>query len=363
MSESITTSASEAFSGPPSHHEYETDNRWILIERENRLLALGDLPFKGTSIRRALDAVGRALIPPVFRSAMDGVDIVDQLVNVDGVERRVSAFAIRTPRTDTIVAVHAIQSSVGQRQPDRPLVGTWEWEVPTQHPELMTTYWDANLYRLYGEPAEGLLAASNAWKAPEWLNTRIVETDRLRIKQLLDDYVNEHDAHLLGVEQYEIITSADSDAPGVRRLQMAGRSTHDPSTATIRMQGLSHELVTDHPGASLAEQFLASTFLLVADEILAAIDLSYDQVFFRSQGWDDSSLRAPKNGSILELAKAEDVAELRTVLHAATTQPRVVAASRLIRLANVSGGWSTGQVSALAVDTGGRYVLMRFMPL
>ncbi|MFJ3395235.1 hypothetical protein [Leifsonia aquatica] len=363
MNETTTTSASEAFAGPPSQREYDTNNRWILVERGNRLLALGDLPFKGTSIRRALDAPGRALIPTAVKSAMNGIDVVDEVAELNGVRRRVSAYAIRTPRTGTIAAVHAIHSAVNDDRPTRPLVGTWEWEVPADHPEQMTTHWDTNLFRLYGESVEGLRAESNGSQAPEWLNTRIVETDRLRVKRILDEYVREHDAKLLGVEQYEIITGAESAAPGTRRLQMAGRSTFDISTRTIWMQGVSHELVSEHAGASLAEEFLASTFLLVADEILAAVDLAYDQVFFRSQGWDDSALIAPANGSLAGLALADDAHELKAVLHAAAATQGVAVGKRLIQLASVSGSWTRGQVSASSVDAAGRYVLLRFMPV
>ncbi|QNE48616.1 hypothetical protein F1C58_16275 (plasmid) [Glaciihabitans sp. INWT7] len=346
--------------------------QWLLVEREQHLLAAGDKTYTGVSLRRTLDPVGRAILMPELKSAAQRTTDTALEVSYDSRNWVVRTIPIIAPQSGEITAVLGIYVEAGDVLPGAPIVGSWEWEVSPPGPnQTMRSYWDDEMFEIYGIEPTGHSSGRGAWPTPQWFNEIIVPEDRARLRIMIDEGISAVTPELHTLI-YSVVTGSGSSKPGRRKLRLSGRAHKDASADIVWLRGITHE-ISDHidestPGltAALTDDFLRAAFELATDVALAAVDTRYWHVYMTSPGWEAAGLATITNGSISSLAERTDIAELEQFLLAAALSPEVAEKPLVVKLQTAPGAYKFYSVRASGLRSGSeknRYVMMRVSPL
>lgn len=346
--------------------------QWVLVEREQNLLAAGGKTFTGVSLRRALDPVGRAILMPELKAAAQRKAETTIEVSHDSRNWIVRTIPIIAPQSGAVTAMLGIYSEVGEDVPAVPLVGSWEWEVSPPGPnQTMRSFWDDEMFEIYGIAPTGDSLGTGAWPTPQWFNEIIVPEDRARLRVVIDEGISAVTPELHTLI-YSVIIGSRSSKPGRRKLRLSGRAHKQESSDTVWLRGITHE-ISDHidestPGltAALTDDFLRAAFELATDVALAAVDTRYWHVYMTSPGWETSRLTTITNGTVSSLAADVDIGVLEAFLLTAALSPEVADKPLVVQLQTALGGYKYYSVRASGLRSGSeknRYVMMRVSPI
>lgn len=302
-----------------------------------QIVMIGERPCGPVSSRKLTRRVPRALLLDENRVAavyQYGQEI-DEIVEHNGRTWRVKLVPLRSPRSKTVVGVHAIVVRDGAELPQRPLVGLWEWVIdrqPDGQPgSKRVTYWDENLFRLYDMDPMIADKHHGCWEAGEWANQLIEPTDQMRVATSIRDGVQDGIAGVVEKVRcltYNVVTGYGQsiENQGRRHLRLVGVIPRIyPAAENILLQGFSYEVPeTFHDmafeqdaNAARVDDVLRGVMELAQDPMVV-VDAETLNVLMSSAAWRRKSFGSVD--SLLEL-HLENLDEVRQLVRAAAAQP------------------------------------------
>lgn len=328
---------------------------WLLfVGRDARLVQVGETPVGPVNPNKITSVPLRFGLLPAVTHAIDGVQH----------EGRVSAMAsghewhshirpIRSPFTNTVIAVQAILMPRGEEPPRPPLVGSWEWIIkldehgrPTPH---RLTYWDRNLFQLYRISPDAPERSHGCWEVPVWSNELIHRNDQARLMgQIRDGIKNTID----GTRSltYGVHTGRGTDKPGDAQLRLVGQISSSSPEGTLALQGVSFEvdptftepsLERDGDDARVDDALRA--VIQLSEKHMCLVDPASMEILATSQLWKDEGF-----GRVSTLVEVfdEQGEDLHDFIGAAAQSDNTIEFPRLVALYTADGRSKTARLKA-----------------
>lgn len=263
-----------------------------------QIVRAGDEPCGPVSARKITRAIPRKLLldEPRIEQAFETNTVPDTgTVTYDDRDWTVAFRPVLAPRTSTLVGLLAGVSPASEPLPEPPLVGSWEWQIerdsqgqPTAH---RRTFWDCNLFRLYGVSPDTAERRAGYWEVGMWANELIARSDQMRLTTSVREGI--HDGPLAGLRclTYNVITGYGSDTRGSRHLRLVGRVVpYQPEDTTIMLRGFSYQVpetfhdMAFEQDAARVDDVLRGVMDLT-DEPMAVLDPDTLEVLLTSPVW------------------------------------------------------------------------------
>lgn len=364
-----------ATAGTKDRVEMEVGAWGLFCGPEGRQLVLvGDEPCGPVSARKVMKTVPRQLLlleGRVTRVYEKG-RALREFAEYGGKRYEVQLHPLITPLTQSTVAVYGIVMPAGETAPERPLVGSWEWEIKRGPDGLPTperrTYWDENVHKLYDVDPEIVSAQDNTWEVGEWANEMIDPRDQMRLSSSIRGGIQDGLKGDVGVVRC-LTCYARTGYPkppserGRRHLRLCGQIRPiAPEDPVIIMRGFSYEAPEDfhdlalRPDASRVDDALRRAMELSRDP-MAILDVSTLEVMMTNPAW-----RQEDFGHVVTLEEhsAGDNAELRAfLLEAATDFEELRSRTTLLRRADGETREVVITAGGVRADVPGRDVVVR----
>ncbi|MCG7308043.1 MULTISPECIES: hypothetical protein [Brachybacterium] len=259
--------------------EYAVGSWGLFCGDERRqLVMIDDAPYGPSSARKSMQATPRRLLLDdgrIDQVYSTGVPL-DEVAAQGGSSWRVLVRPVHSPRSSTLIAVFAIVLPLDAPVPEQPLVGCWEWEIasrgyswPTSH---RRTYWDENLFKIYGISTDVIAKHGGSWEAEEWTSNLIARSDQMRInsafRNIIQDGIN-GDANVFRCLTYHIVAGYGADGEReTRHLRLVGKvAPYQPTDETILIHGFSYPVSEEFHDAVFGQDISSSR----VDEVLRGV--------------------------------------------------------------------------------------------
>lgn len=319
--------------------------QWVLVDHLNKeqsgLLSIGGDNYHGASVRKNLSALGRELLVDRIRIVADTLVAIEEVIERRGIPYRALVEPILSPTSRTLVAVHGVYFPAGEDVPERPVVGSLEWDI-WDDGRVQTT-WDDNMFRLYEISRTG--SASPTGDMNQWVNQLIAPEDRARMKLTIDSGIRDSNGKRYFVH-YRIITRQGTDNPGLKNLEVSSSCNPDPVLPVRRLRAITRE-VTElipaiNPEFGDTGGLMRAIFELSKDTVLAAVDIRRWQTFMTSKSWEAFGIQVPQYGYLPHIIHPDDFTSFRDSLQSNDVDPVTV------RFLHVSGDYKPFDVTASA---------------
>jgi len=269
---------------------------WLLFVGPDgrQLVQIGQTPVGPVSARKIVSVPLRFGLLPAVTQAFSVTQNDGSVESVaQGQEWDAHVRTIRSPYTNTIVAVQGILMPRGEAPPAAPLVGAWEWIIQRDaegRPSTdRTTYWDRNLFELYEVSPGADERTKGCWEVPTWANELVAPADQTRVMSSIRDGIRQN---LDGVHTltYEVRTGLGTDSRGTKQLRLMGRIAPDAPEGVLSLQGVSYEVdhkftepAFEREGARV-DDVLRGTLQLV-QEPMCLVDADTLEILATSRQW------------------------------------------------------------------------------
>lgn len=321
-----------------------------------QLLAVGDRLYPGNSPRPVLDATARNILLPRIRSVLEDVRPRPRETEVlDGGDRlTVHVHPIHGAFSGQVLAVLGCYAPVDTPVPEKPLVGSWEWRVMPPGPgQEMRTFWNRELWDVYGikrpeRPDGSPDWAFDWWDGPQWLDEVVVDSDRVGMRQVLDNALKAEADDLFRFT----FRSRSPQTGEIHRLRLAGRSyVADAETPPFWFRGTTMRI--DHvPEPYLespsGEKAFIDAIFAVSRDPLFAIDTTYEHIYLTSRSFATLDVSLPPHRHLPALCHPEDLPAVRAMLATATQDPGTPVGPVTVRL-TANPGWRLLELTGTGV--------------
>lgn len=319
----------------------ETASQWVLIDMMNpdqfSVLSIGSTNFSGASMRKNLDSLGRELLLDRTRRAMVSAVAVRETAEVRGAEYDVLVDPILSPTSRTVVGALAIYVPSGHEFPERPVVGSIEWEI-RDGGRRITTVWNDDMFILYGIRRSGMGSAGDF---TQWVNELIAPEDRARMKVVITGGIAAPDEqrHLVA---YRILTGDGQS----RYLEASGRVYLDRESGAKWLRSITREVpgsapkVTPNNVDTSSGPLLRAAFEL-SDNAMFAMDISWSQIFMTSPSWENVGLQYPSQGHLPHVIHPDDLQVFNDIFDELGGKP---SGGIPVRFLHTSGSYQTYKV-------------------
>lgn len=313
--------------------------QWVVIDTRFQLLAVGNGLFRGSSPRTALDITARRVLLPRIRQAI--MDSAARTETVTDGPRRLSVRIVPVlgPVSGAPLAVMGCYGDDPSRFPQEPLIGAWEWRVTPPGPDQeMRTYWSTSLYDVYAIPPPAtpdLTGPSwKCWEGPEWLDRLIVDSDRVEMRRVLDEFIAAT-TDALFIHSYRVRNPATGE---IHRLRLAGRSyVADVGPKWFRGTSMRIDHLSPDANLSPSSQTYLDAAFAVASDPLCAVDTVYEHIYMTSSRFGDLGIELPPHRHLPQMVHPDDLADLRAWLASTAASQSKLSGPVEVRFASRDG--------------------------
>lgn len=270
-----------------------------------------------------------------------------------------------SPKSRSVIGVQAGVAAGGDRLPEPPLVGCWEWQIERDgkgRPTLnRRSYWDRALFDLY-EVDPGTPQRTSYWEVGDWANRLVDQADQMRVNSYIRDALKGcwgDLTELIGRVHsltFNVVTGYGSSELGRRHLRsVAMLGPFEKNDRYYSLFGVSHNADEDHHELSLVydtdgarvDDVLRGVMEL-AGEPMAVVDSETLDVMMTSSSW-----RRAEFGHVGGLREVVcDVAgDLQTFISGAAQDPQRQPRSVQVRLRRPDGQVQVAQLTATGVES------------
>jgi hypothetical protein len=299
--------------------------QWILVSAGMQLLAIGSNLYHAISARAGLDFVARRGLLPLLHAAVATGSPASGLPRLAGRKWAMRAIPIRSVRPGPTLAVLGCYDEVGRNLSARPLVGAWEWEVPSPgQAQEYRVYWSSEMYAVYGTPPE----RRDWFYGSRWLDQLVAAADRPAIRALFEIFVADPSPELR-------IRMFTATPPTGNRytLRLAGRRYDEAGRIVLR--GITARVDRDpSPSPSHLEAVLS-----LSRDPICMIDPIYEVIYLTTESCRSLGLDMPETRHVPQMCHPDDLSAFRSFLSRATAELGRVHPPIHVRLAALGGGW------------------------
>jgi hypothetical protein len=312
-----------------------------LNKEQSGLLSIGSDNYHGASVRKNLSALGRELLVDRIRLVAETALPIDETITRRGETYRVIVEPILSPTSRGLVAVQGAYFLGGEEVPERPVVGSLEWNIWDDG--RVETVWDDNMFRLYEIDRTG--SASPTGDMNQWVGSLIAPEDRARMKLTIDSGIKDSNGKRYFVH-YRIITRMGTDNPGVKNLEVSSSCNPDPVLPMRRLRAITREvpelIPAINPEFGDTGGLMRAIFELSTDVVLAAVDIRRWQTFMTSSSWNAYGIQTPQYGYLPHVIHPDDFTAFRDAVTSDSIDPVQV------RFQQTGGEYVPYQVSSSA---------------
>jgi len=321
-----------------------------------QLVILDDDPCGPVAARRLLHEIPRRLLLDAGRivaaTATERPDTVE-VVDLAGRALRVETRQIISPWSRTPVGVFAGVFPAESPTPDVPLVGSWEWVVQIDGPNIVgrRTFWNQNLFNLYEVDSAVAEQASGYWEVDVWASELVVEGDQLRFfSSLRDGYWDNWSG--VRCATFDIMAGYGTATRTRKHLRLVAAKGQMSTAESLIFQGFSYEVPEVFADRALAEEYptdsVLTGFMSLIEDPIAIIDPFSLEVLMSTPAWRHQDFGQARG---LKDILAEDINDVRQFL-IDTADGDATPKTRNLLLRDRNGGTRQLGITVVSLDRG-----------